>query len=235
MCTDGMPGGREAEPGAPGSRRRRARGDDPLWIVGLVGRAGSGKSTVARAFAERGFPVLDADRLGHQITERDPEVRAALAAEYGADVYRADGTLDRARVAARVFRDPHALARLNALVHPRIVTALLEGLSALRERGTRGVVIVDAALLLNWGFERECDFLVAVTAPESEMMARLARTRGWSEPQARARLDVQPATATLAAAADLVLENRGTEAALTQSALREIAARHPAPRRGAES
>src|SRR5262245_57194268 len=115
MSTDPK-GGAAASP-----RMRRVRGDDPLWIVGLVGRAGSGKSTVARAFRERGFPVIEADRIGHEVTDRDPEVRAALAAEYGAGVYREDGALDRAKVAARVFREPEALARLNALVHPRIV------------------------------------------------------------------------------------------------------------------
>ena len=235
MCTDGAPARPPAQPGASRPSRRRERGDDPLWIVGLVGRAGSGKSTVAHAFAERGFPVLEADVLGHEVTERDPEVRAALAADYGADVYRADGTLDRARVAARVFHDPTALARLNALVHPRIVAALLGGLSALRVRGYRGVVIVEAALILNWGFERDCDFVLAVTAPESDLIERLGRTRGWSEEDSRARLNAQPTPETMAAAADVVIENRGTEAELVEAALREVAAHSPVPRRGAES
>jgi dephospho-CoA kinase len=217
--------------GGPG-RPRRARGDDSLWIVGLAGRAGSGKSTVARAFAERGFPVLDADRAGHEVGDHDPAVRAALIAEYGPEIYRADGTLDRARVAARVFREPEALARLNALVHPRIVAKLRDALAALRNRGYRGAVIVDAALLLSWGFERECDLVVALIAPEDDLVARLVRTRGWSEADARARLAAQPADAVLIAAADLVLENRGSEAELVEAALREIAARMPAAVRG---
>ncbi|MEO5617174.1 MAG: dephospho-CoA kinase [Candidatus Eisenbacteria bacterium] len=227
MCTErgsGDPGGTPAT-----ARPRRQRGDDPLWIVGLVGRAGSGKSTLARAFAARGFPVLDADRVGHEVAERDPEVRAALSVEHGPEVYWADGTLDRARVAARVFRDPAALARLNALVHPRIVAKLGEALDSLRERGYRGGVIVDAALILNWGFERECDLLVAVTAPEPELVSRLMRARGWSEEDIRARLAAQPTDERLAAAADLVLENRGSESELVETALREIAARMPAP------
>jgi len=220
--------------GADGAtaKRRRERGDDPLWIVGLVGRAGSGKSTVARAFAERGFPVLDADRAGHEVADRDPAVRAALTSEYGPGVYREDGTLDRARVAARVFGDPEALARLNALVHPRIVERLRADLAALRERGYRGAVIVDAALMLSWGFERECDLLVAIAAPESARVERLARSRGWSEAEARARLAAQPADETLAAAADLVLQNRGSEAELVAAALGELAARMPVPERG---
>lgn len=222
MSTDGSPGG---------ARPRRVRGDDPLWIVGLVGRAGSGKSTVAAAFRERGFPVLDADRIGHEVTDRDPDVRLALLTEYGPGVYRADGTLDRPQVAARVFADPAARARLDALVHPRILAILRERIDTLRLEGHRGPVIVDAALLLKWGFERECDFVIAVQAPEAALLARLATSRGWSAEAARARLAAQPAPAVLAAAADVVLENDGTEKELVEAALREVAARMPAAAR----
>ena len=99
--------------------------------VGLVGRAGSGKTTVARALEADGAVIIDADALGHEVTRDDPDVRAALSAEYGADVY-GPGGLDRARVAARVFRDVEARERLNRLVHPRILERMrrrLEGLS----------------------------------------------------------------------------------------------------------
>src|SRR5262245_9331802 len=94
------------------ARVRRAPAPGP-FVVGLVGPAGSGKSTLARALAGPLVRVLDADRMGHEIVNEDAAVRAALSAEYGADVYRADGTLDRPRVAAAVFSDPQALARLN--------------------------------------------------------------------------------------------------------------------------
>ncbi len=224
----------DASAGSSGAshRARRERGDDPLWIVGLVGRSGSGKSTVAAAFRERGFPVLEADRIGHEVTDRDPAVRSALVAEYGSDVYRADGTLERSRVAAKVFADPAALARLNALVHPRIVATLNERIAALRAGGTRGPVIVDAALMLAWGFERECDLVIAVVAPEEDLIARLVRSRGWTREAARARISAQPAQEFFAAAADVVLDNRASEAALIDAALREVAARLPLAARG---
>src|SRR2546429_4197929 len=119
MCTE-LPPPRLARP-------RRAPRPGPL-VVGLVGRAGSGKSTVARALAAAGARVLDADRIGHAITDGDPDVRAALATEYGPEVYRPDGQLDRKRVAAKVFADPAALGRLNLLVHPRILERLRAGI-----------------------------------------------------------------------------------------------------------
>jgi dephospho-CoA kinase len=199
-------------------RARRAPSTDGLVVVGLVGRAGSGKSTVAAALAADGARVIEADRLGHEVTDGDPAVREALVAEYGPGVYRADGTLDRARVAARVFRDPEARARLDALTHPRIVARIAAALDALRAGGFRGVVVIDAALMLEWGLERSCDAVLAVTAPEREQLERLARGRGWSPEEARRRLAAQRTNEAFAAAADVTLDNQGTVAELATAA-----------------
>lgn len=199
--------------------RRRAPADDGLFLLGLVGRAGSGKTTAARALAARGARLIEADAIGHEVTDRDPEVRRELAAEYGPEVYRPDGALDRAKVAARVFSDPAARARLDQLVHPRIVAAIRSRIADLRRAGFRGVVVVDAALMLEWGLEREMDAMLAVVAPEAEQVARLMRARGWTETEARARLAAQRSNAGFAAAADVALENRGSEAELQAAAI----------------
>jgi len=216
-------------------RVRRARGGDGGFIVGLVGRTGSGKSTVARALAADGAAVIDADALGHEITDRDPEVRAALIADYGPEVYGPDGALDRARVAARVFADREARARLDRQVHPALVRELRRRLAALAAQGRGGVVAIDAALLLEWGLERECDAVIAVVAPEAERLARLATARGWGAEEARRRLASQRRDDEFAAAADVTLENSGPPAALERAArealarLRERGARGAAP------
>ncbi len=212
-------------------RARRADPGDGLVIVGLVGRAGSGKSRVARELAADGAAIISADALGHAVTDQDPEVRRALVAEYGPAVYRADGTLDRRRVAADVFADPAARARLDALTHPRIVERLRAELNRLRAAGHGGAVVVDAALLLEWGFEGECDAVIAVTAPEDELVARLVRARGWTGDEARARLGAQRTSDAFAAAADEVIDNRGSAddlARAARAALARIVARRRA-------
>ena len=214
MCTE-----RADATGMP--RTRRARPAAGPFVVGLVGPAGSGKSTLARALAGPGTRVLDADRYGHEITDGDAAVRAALAAEYGADVYRADGTLDRARVGARVFADPAALARLNALVHPRIVERLRAEIAHAAGVDT---VIVDAALLLDWGFERECDAVVAVVAPRALQLHRLGAKRGGSEEEAARRLATARTNEAFAALADEVVVNDADEPAAVQ-AMRAAVAR----------
>ena len=188
---------------------RRDAARDGLFIVGLTGRAGSGKSTVAKWFEARGATVIDADALGHEVTDRDPRVREALVAEYGPQVYGRDGRLDRGRVAERVFRDPEARARLDRLVHPRIVELIRARLRGLRAAGFRGLVVIDAALMLEWGLEGACDALVAVTAPETEQIARLMRARGWSEVEVGRRLAAQRGNAQFEEAADITIRNQG--------------------------
>jgi dephospho-CoA kinase len=197
-------------------------------VVGLVGPAGSGKSTVARALGEAGARVLDADRMGHDITDHVPEVRAALADEYGADVYRADGTLDRRRVAAKVFTDPAALTRLNLLVHPRILDRLRAAIAAATLERFGGALVVDAALMLDWGFERECDAVIAVVAPAPVQIARLVAARGWTEAEARQRLERARSNQAFADLADEVIVNDGSEtdaAAAARAALDRLFAR----------
>ena len=200
---------------------RREPADDGLFIVGLVGQAGSGKSTVARGLERDGAVVIDADTLGHDIVIDDPDVRTALIAEYGADIYGPQG-LDRRRVAAVVFQDAAARERLNRLMHPRIVDRMMARLRELRRQGFRGVVVVDAALLLDWGFEYECDAVMAVLAPRDAQLERLRAQRDWSAEEAARVLEVQRPPAALAAAADVTLDNQGLPEDLERAAREAI-------------
>jgi len=206
----------------PAARPRRAPTAGP-FVIGLVGPAGSGKSTLARALEGPLVRVLDGDRLGHEIANGDAAVRAALVAEYGPEVYRPDGTLDRPRVAAKVFGDPEALARLNQLVHPRILARLRAALEAATREGYTGTIVVDAALLLDWGFERECDAVLAVIAPRELQVLRLRSARGWSEEETLRRLAIARRPEEFSALADAVVVNDRGEAEAVEAARAAIA------------
>lgn len=148
-------------------------------IIGLLGAPGSGKSFVARTFAEQGAGVIDADRLARQALE-EPAVREALRQWWGDAVFDAAGRVDRQAVGARVFEDAAALRRLESVVHPRVKA----GRAALRDRYAvdRSVVAIveDSPLLLEQGLDRECDVLVFVDAPRAVREQRVGETRGWS-------------------------------------------------------
>ncbi|MDL1952023.1 dephospho-CoA kinase, partial [Acidobacteria bacterium ACD] len=103
--------------------------------VGLTGGLASGKSTVAARLAGLGIPVLDADRVVHDLYRPGGEGARAVAEEFGPAVLAADGSVDRARLAARAFPDPSAVARLNARVHPLVVAAQARWFEELARRG----------------------------------------------------------------------------------------------------
>jgi dephospho-CoA kinase len=160
-----------------------------MLIVGLIGRIGAGKSTVARLLAERGADVIDADRIAHEELETEG-VRAALATRFGSATVKSDGRIDRAAVAAVVFgptpAHEAALRDLEAIVHPRVRLRMEAEIERLRGEpapaGGRRVVVLDVPLLVRAGWAERCDRLLVVECDEAERRRRLA-ARGWSPEQ----------------------------------------------------
>jgi len=163
-----------------------------MIVVGIVGRIGAGKSTVARAMADLGAEVIDADRIAHEVLA-EPEVVAALVARFGADVLDASGRIRRPLLAERVFgptpAHDAALADLEALVHPRVRRRIDERLAAIAAEepdGATAIVVLDVPLLMQAGWDRRCDRLVRVDCDEQERVRRVD-LRGWPELQRQAR------------------------------------------------
>jgi dephospho-CoA kinase len=164
-----------------------------MIIIGLVGRIGAGKSTVARRFAEHGAAVVDADCHAHEVLA-DPEVAAAIVARFGGGVIDAEGRVDRAALAVRVFGGTPAhdadRAALEALVHPRVrrrlKAVLAEEAARILPAGRRPAVVLDVPLLVQAGWSDLCTDLVVVECGESVRRLRLAG-RGWSAEQIAAR------------------------------------------------
>ena len=179
-----------------------------LRVVGLLGGIGSGKSSVAALFEEFGARIVDADRIAHRILE-EPAVRRTLTTWWGPEIVRG-GRVDRARVARHAFGTRGGAARLNALLHPRIGRELKKEIARARRRG--GVVVVEAALLLETGTEAGCDALVFVDAPRRERRRRVAR-RGWSPSEWMRRERAQWPLRRKRAKADYVIDNGGSRAA----------------------
>ena len=148
----------------------------PPLVIGLLGGVASGKSTVARLFGEHGLEVVDADAEARRVVE-EPAVREAISARFGAPMFRDDGTLDRAALADRVFRDPDARRDLEALTHPRIRATLLAQIETALAAGTS--VVLDVPLLLENGLIERCDFCVFVDSSDASRAAR-AQQRGWA-------------------------------------------------------
>ncbi|BEP15587.1 hypothetical protein acdb102_38980 [Acidothermaceae bacterium B102] len=176
-----------------------------MYWVGLTGGIGAGKSTVARLLAERGAVVVDADQLARDAVEPGSQGLAEVVAAFGPSVL-ADGSLDRAALAAIVFADAAQLQRLNAIVHPR-VQALTD--EVLRSLPTDAIAVNDIPLLVEVGAAGRYDLVVVVEADEAVRVARLVADRGMTEADARARIAAQATAADRDAVADAVIDNSG--------------------------
>lgn len=180
-----------------------------MLILGVTGGVASGKSLAAKHFAELGAVVFDADRAGHEVL-REPEVREVLVERWGPAVLDATGEIDRAAVAERVFGTaPSTQADrtfLEKLVHPKI-RARFEG-EQVQTTGKR-VLVVDAALLMEAGWNSACDLVIFVDASRELRLAR-AESRGWTEKQFAEREAAQWPVEKKRQACDHVLSNDGS-------------------------
>jgi dephospho-CoA kinase len=178
-----------------------------VLLVGLTGGLGAGKSTVAGMLADRGAVVVDADELARRALDPGTRAHKQVCDLFGDDVLTPSGELDRSAIAATVFADEGKRRALESIVHPEVLRMLVEVVE--RHRGTDDVVVFDAPLIVETGFQESCDVVVVVTASEDQQVARTARARGMTPNQARARIAAQVAPAEREAAADVVLTNDG--------------------------
>lgn len=177
-----------------------------VTVIGLTGNIGTGKSTVTRMLADLGATVIDADALAHEVIAPGTPGWQQVVDAFGPGVVAADGAIDRAQLAAIVFSDPAALARLEAIIHPLVIQ---EADRRIRAIG-RGVVVIEAIKLIESGMVRDCDALWVVTARPEQQIERLVRERGMSAAEVQRRMAAQPPQSEKIALADVVIDNSGT-------------------------
>jgi dephospho-CoA kinase len=185
---------------------------DDVYLIGLTGGIASGKSTVARRLVEHGAVHIDADELARRVVAPGKPALAAIVEEFGPDVLRSDGTLDRAKLGELVFADEAARAKLNAIVHP----AVRELSTRLIERATQedpdAVVVYDVPLLVEAAVDHPFDLIVVTSAPRKTQVERLVEQRGFDPLQAQARVDAQVDNTSRLAIADVVIDTDGSMA-----------------------
>ncbi len=179
---------------------------DRKLVVGLIGGIGSGKSQVAAAFARHGARVIAGDQLAHAAL-RDPGVRARVAERWGQEVLDEKGEVDRRRVAAIVFTDSAELKALEAITHPWIRGRIRADMEDARADARVPLIVLDAAIMLEAGWNDVCDRLIYIDAPRETRLERVARQRGWTEKEVAAREQAQLPLTEKVIRADHVLDN----------------------------
>ncbi len=188
--------------------------------IAITGGAGTGKSTVAWMFKELGAEVLDADQIARDAVAVGTPAWQELSRLFGEDFFNQNGTLNRSRLAQKVFSDPEARRALNALIHPLVAQELRQQVADLERRGF-DLVLVEVPLLFETGRERDFDRVLVVAAPEADQIRRLQSRDHREEEEIRGILQAQWPLADKVARADYVVDNGG-EQNTTQEQVKSI-------------
>ena len=181
-------------------------------LVGLTGGIATGKSTVSAMFAHLGARVIDADLLSREVVAPGQRAHGEILREFGSDVLQEDGHLDRKRLGALVFADPVKRKRLEEITHPAIRARQLRILSVYEEEAFEGIVIWDAALLIETGGAKGMDRVVVVIADPAVELQRLMARDGFPEAEARQRIASQMPLSEKVKVAHYVIDNSGSRA-----------------------
>ncbi|WP_311488425.1 dephospho-CoA kinase [uncultured Corynebacterium sp.] len=185
-----------------------------MFLIGLTGGIGSGKTTVASRLKTLGARIVDADKIAREIVEPGEPALAELAEAFDG-VLNADGTLNRAELARQAFATPEATEKLNSITHPRIRERTLERFAQARTEAVP-VLVYDMPLLIENGEYKKMDHVLVVDAADEIRIDRLVNSRGLDEDDARRRIAAQISREERLAAADSVVDNSGTRDQLVQ-------------------
>ena len=187
-----------------------------MTVIGLTGGIASGKSTAAEMLREFGATVIDADRLGHRSYEPGTPGFQKVVNAFGHDIVGKDGTVDRRVLGGKVFGAPEQMDRLNGIVWPEIRGLILEEIRQIRAQDKDAVIVLEAAVLLEAGWQDLADEVWVLTTPVKTAVERLRSRNGLSEEAAMARIESQMSNKERLEFADVKVENAGTEVELRE-------------------
>lgn len=187
-----------------------------IKLFGLTGQSGAGKSTVARIFEENGFLVIDADRIVAELYNGNSACLMAVASQFGKDIIKPQGGLDRALLAKRAFSSEQSKALLNRLVHPFVTARLFE---VLKEHPQVRAAVFDAPQLFESNADVICDAVICVIADTETRLQRICRRDNISVQQAMQRIKAQLDEDYFKKHSDFILENNGSENSLNDKAV----------------
>ena len=194
-------------------------------LIGLTGGISSGKSTVIQYIRYHGYPVIDADKLGHRVLELGNPGYSKVIEKFGEGILNKDKTVNRLLLGGIVFSDPSKLKALNEISHPIIAEMVLKEFKSIVSKDLKGIVFLEAALLIEANWYNMCHHIWVVTLEAAEASRRLQKRDGLSVSEARSRLESQLNAKERLTYADVVLDNNGSRKDLlsqTQQALEGI-------------
>ena len=175
-------------------------------VIGLTGSFGSGKTTVAKSFVVYGGRVIDADQIARGCFNRKNKIYKRVVSVFGDKILGPDKNIDRSKLGKIVFSSQKLLGKLNRIVHPEVIRIIKSKINSVK----KGVIVLDAPLLLEAGLRKMVDSLVVVTAGKGEQFSRLIKKTSLKRADIERRIKYQIPLRVKARLADFIIDNNGS-------------------------
>ena len=192
-----------------------------MLIVGLTGGVASGKTAVSRALKEEGAYIIDADQIARELVRPHAPAWNELVRVFGKAILHGDGSIDRKKLADKVFADPNQRKLLNQILHPLITEEMDRRTRELGQKNPEAIAVIDAPLLIEVGYHRKVDKLIVVSSTRTQQIERLEERDGISSEEAVRILSSQMPVEEKAKLADFVIRNEGSLAE-TRERVKEV-------------
>jgi dephospho-CoA kinase len=177
--------------------------------IGLTGGFGSGKTAVTSFYREVGIPIIDADEIARLVVEQGSPILKLIQKHFGHEIIQEDGSLNRMQLAEVIFKDQQARQQLNEIIHPAILKQIDQELEGFAQSG-QSCAVLDAPLLFETALDKKMDATILVWAPEDVCLKRLVQFRGFTETDARLRIQAQLPIEEKRKKADYIIDNSGS-------------------------
>jgi len=198
--------------GEAGSSSRRKKNVQVKWmlIVGLTGGVASGKTAVSEALREEGAYIIDADQIARELVQPHRPAWNEIIRTFGKDILRGDGSIDRKKLADKIFVDPSQRKLLNQILHPLITGEMDRRTIEIGQKNPEAIVVIDAPLLVEVGYHRRTDKLIVVISTQAEQIERLKVRDGIDSEAALRIVFSQMPVEEKVKLADFVIRNEGS-------------------------
>jgi dephospho-CoA kinase len=177
-----------------------------MKIIGITGGIGSGKTEVAKIFKKLGAKILSGDEIGKEVVEKNRTVFKKLVKVFGEGILNKNKKLNRRELGNIAFSSIERRNKLNKIVHPYLFSNLMKKIREYRKKDS-GIVVIDAALIIEWGLQKELDYLILVESALKNRVKRLKENLGYSQKEAMNRIKVQIKDKTRRKYADYIIRN----------------------------
>ena len=193
---------------------------DTMLLIGVTGGIACGKTEVCKVFQKKGAPVVSGDRIGKEVVEKKKKVLKELVQAFGPNILNKNGTLNRRKLGEIAFATKESRDKLNRIIHPYLLKELRKRVESLRKKNKEAMVVIDAALIVEWGLEKELDYLIFVESRRENKIKRLQKLKGYSKKEALDIIRSQLPEIAKKRMADFVIRNNKGLAELREKANR---------------